>query len=148
MLSASEVARYFLAIQDEGAGELISNLKVQKLVYYAQGFHLALHGEPLFAEQIKAWNHGPVVPQLWHEYKAHGSGPLPVPGAPPTLPKGVRSELDEVYRVYGQFTAWRLRDLTHTEPPWKEAFETPSQVVTRDSMREYFKTRLRRRASA
>jgi uncharacterized phage-associated protein len=50
MLNCDEVAKYFLAQADEDAGDLISNLKLQKLVYYAQGFHLALYDIPLFPE--------------------------------------------------------------------------------------------------
>jgi uncharacterized phage-associated protein len=144
MLTARDVARYFLAIQDEEAGDLISNLKLQKLLYYAQGVHLALLDEPLFNEQIKAWAHGPVVPQVWHEYKEHGGGPLP---ADPdfdaaVIPAAQRDLLDEVHNVYGQFSAWRLREMTHAEPPWKDAFASSSNVVTRDSMKEYFKPRV------
>lgn len=62
MLNCFDVAKYFLAQQDETAGDLISNLKLQKLIYYAQGFHLAISDRPLFPEPIKAWIHGPAVP--------------------------------------------------------------------------------------
>lgn len=58
MISCSDVARYFLALVDEDAGDSLSNLKLQKLVYYAQGFHLALYGEPLFPRgdsSVETW---------------------------------------------------------------------------------------------
>lgn len=59
--SAMTVAKYFLSIPDRESGELISNLKLQKLLYYAQGYHVAMHGvsKPLFVEKIYAWKHGP-----------------------------------------------------------------------------------------
>ena len=60
MLSCHDVAKYFLALTDEDAGDLISNLKLQKLVYYAQGFHLALFDTPMFGEPIEAWTHVPL----------------------------------------------------------------------------------------
>ena len=66
-----QAAKYFLAQASEDAGDLISNLKLQKLVYYAQGFHLALYDEPLFLEAIEAWTHGPVVPDLYRHYKKY-----------------------------------------------------------------------------
>ena len=66
MLTCYDIAKYFLAQADEEIGDLISNLKLQKLVYYAQGFYLALHDEALFPEDIEAWTHGPVVPVLYH----------------------------------------------------------------------------------
>jgi uncharacterized phage-associated protein len=140
--SARDVARYFLAIQDEEAGELITNLKLQKLVYYGQGFHLAVYGRPLFDARIKAWAHGPVVPSLWHDYKHYGSSPIkPEPLDKSRLTVEQRKLLDEVYLAYGQFSAWRLREMTHHEPPWQKAFEGDG-VIREGDMEAYFKTQL------
>ena len=58
MLSAHEIAKYFVSLVDEEAGDSISNLKLQKLLYYAQGFSLAFFDRPLFSESIKAWASG------------------------------------------------------------------------------------------
>lgn len=143
MLTCHDVANYFLAQVDEDAGDLISNLKLQKLVYYAQGFHLALYDKPLFREPIVAWVHGPVVPQLYHKYKEYGSGPLP---RPQDIDFSIyndqtRDFLDEIYRDFGQFSAWKLRNMTHEEPPWKKAAETKSEI-SHDSLKAYFKTQL------
>lgn len=140
MLSCRDVARYFLSLTDEEAGELISNLKLQKLVYYAQGFHLAMYDTPLFREDIYAWKHGPVIPDLYHEYKEYGSGAIP---APTDLDDTIYDEkdiefLNEVYSVYGQFSAWKLRNMTHEEPPWKEVSET-NLPIRHETMKEYFK---------
>ncbi len=139
--SASDVARYILAIQDDE--ETITNLKLQKLLYYAQGFHLALLGKPLFLDSVKAWVHGPVVPTVWYDYKDCGSKPISRLEA---FDVGVidaesRSVIDEVCNVYGQFSPWRLREMTHDEPPWKN---TASQaVISHAAMESYFKTLLR-----
>jgi uncharacterized phage-associated protein len=59
MMPACSVAKYFVSLVDEEAGDSISNLKLQKLLYYAQGAHLALHNTPLFPEAIEAWTRGP-----------------------------------------------------------------------------------------
>lgn len=143
-LSCHEVAQYFLAQMDEDAGDLISNLKLQKLVYYAQGFALALYGRPLFPERIEAWTDGPVVPELYHEYRGHGSDSIPYPGEADlsVYDAQTRELLDEVYAVYGQFSAWKLRDMTHSEPPW---CDTPSgQEIQHDDLMSYFATRVAR----
>jgi len=58
--SALEIANYFLLRAEKEDQELLSNLKLQKLVYYAQGIHLAMHGEPLFGDQIEAWIMAPL----------------------------------------------------------------------------------------
>ncbi len=72
MKSAYDIANYFLKLSDEDSGERLSNMKLQELLYYAQGFHIALHDIPLFEDSILAWIHGPVVAKESYEYKKHG----------------------------------------------------------------------------
>lgn len=122
--SALTVAKYFLSIPDEDAGELVSNLKLQKLLYYAQGHAVAANGlkNPLFHDKIYAWKHGPVVKSVYDSYAGHMAGALPREDKAPHLPTDVREFLNEIYRVYGRFSAWALRDMTHKEPPWVKNF--------------------------
>jgi uncharacterized phage-associated protein len=142
-LTASDVADYFLTLIEEDSGDNISNLKLQKLVYYAQGFHLALHdGQPLFEDTIEAWTHGPVVPALYHRYKVYGPGAIPPPESldASKFDEATRDLLEEVWKVYGQFSAWKLRDMIHEEPPWKES--PPGSPISQESMGVYFQTLL------
>ncbi len=143
MLSCIDVAKYFLALTDLDAGDLISNLKLQKLLYYAQGFHLALFDEPIFPERIMAWIHGPVVPDAYRHYKEYGANSIPVPRDIDLDNYDLRATelLDEVFRVFGQFSAWKLRNMTHEEPPWRDAAPTKGEI-TPEAMRTYFKTQL------
>lgn len=143
MLTCHDVARYFLSLVNAEEGDLMSNLKLQKLVYYAQGFHLALNGAPLFPEPIEAWTHGPVVPELYHSFKEYGGGPIPTVTDLDfsRYSPEVRELLDEVYSVYGQYSAWRLAEMTHNEPPWQRAAEARG-VIAHDVMREHFATLL------
>lgn len=61
-MKALDVAKYFLFLaRNREAGDTISNLKIQKMLYYAQGYSLALFNKPLFDDRIEAWKHGPVV---------------------------------------------------------------------------------------
>jgi uncharacterized phage-associated protein len=144
--SVLDVANYFLAKYDPDSGDEISNLKVQKLVYYAQGFHLALTGEPLFEESIEAWRHGPVVPTLYHALKEHGDKHIPASAKVDfgsILSSDQRELLDEVYETYGQFSAWKLRSMTHNEAPWKDAdARGTNAVITHEELRDFFLTRL------
>lgn len=146
MPTVHDVANYFLAKCDPEAGDEMSNLKVQKLVYYAQGFHLALNDEPLFPEVIYAWVHGPVVPELYHALKEHGQKHIPAPDEfdPDALFTAEQRELlDEVYESYGQFSAWKLRDMTHAEAPWKDADARGYSVsISHEALRTFFLTRL------
>lgn len=142
MLTCFDVADYFLSKTDEEAGDVISNLKLQKLVYYAQGFTLAVTGKPLFNEPIEAWQHGPVVPDLYHKYKDHGAYGIPAPTNVDfsKFSSEIKEILDEVYDVYGQFSAWKLRNMTHEEAPWKNTER--GDVISLSSMSEYFKTQI------
>ena len=151
MATAMDVAKYLIALDrqksdDEEPSDL-SNLKLQKLVYYCQGFYLAIFGKPLFQDNIEAWRHGPVVPQLYNNLRQYGRDPVPCFD---TLEDVIQSAdfgenetqlMDEVYSVFGQFTAWKLRDLTHLEPTWKE-HEVQADEITVQELEAYFKTRL------
>lgn len=145
MAQAQDVAEYFLTSVDEEAGDSLSSLKLQKLLYYAQGYNLAIHGAPLFNEAIEAWEHGPVVPLLYRQYKQHGSEPIPPPKAIDVakFDNQTRELLDEVFEVYGQFSAAKLRNMTHAEKPWLDAYRNgPSTTISLESMKEYFKTQI------
>lgn len=143
MATCHDVAQYFLSKVNPEFGDQISNLKLQKLVYYAQGFALAVLGQPLFDEPIEAWEHGPVVPELYHAYKQNGSEPVPpaeFPEAGTVFSPEQLDLLDQVNEVYGQFSAWKLRNMTHEEAPWLGAIDNLSTVITQESMTDYFKT--------
>ncbi len=140
---ARDIAEYYICCSnDKESGDLISNLKIQKLVYYAQGIHLAATGKALFDDEIVAWIHGPVVEDLYHEYKCYGDGAIePTPGYDiPDFDGKTKQLLDEVYRVLGQYSAWKLREMTHYETPWVNAYQkSPGSVISHKDMAEYFK---------
>ena len=77
MADVFQVAAYFLnKANSDDVGDLISNLKLQKLVCYAQGFALAIFERALYDDTIEAWQHGPVVLGLYHRFKTFGSGAI------------------------------------------------------------------------
>jgi uncharacterized phage-associated protein len=122
--AALTIAKYFLSIPDSDAGDLMSNLKLQKLLYYAQGYAVAMNGEkyPLFPDRIYAWKHGPVVKTVYNHYAKHGADALPSE-VTPSISNEILAFLNEIYRVFGRYSAWALRDMTHREPPWLKNFQ-------------------------
>lgn len=134
-----EVAKAFIRLSEPEAGDDLTNLKLQKLTYYAQGFNLAIYGKPLFEEDIFNWAHGPVVRSLYDKYKVYEDGPVKLDedSKPDLGPKSLEL-IAEVNRVYGQFSAWKLRDMTHRERPWVETER--NEVISKPLLKEFFKT--------
>lgn len=124
--SASLIAKWFVDWANaEDAG--LSNMKLQKLLYYAQGHHLAKTGAPLFRDQIQAWSHGPVVPTVYKEFKRFGAEDVSLADDDSFEWNQVDADttqfLNKVWNTYGGIAAWKLRNMTHAETPWKEHFE-------------------------
>lgn len=144
MASALDAAAYLLRLAEED-NTVVTHLKLQKLCYYAQGYSLALMSEPMFDEPIEAWEHGPVVRALWNEYKSYGSQPIPAPSHDAEIEPWRARLLDQVDRRFGWMTAWDLRNQTHDEMPWREAWLTggESSEISHDAMRDFFRVELR-----
>ena len=144
MADVIDVANYILEISREesvdGEYELISHMKLQKLVYFSQGYFLVLHGKPLFPDPVEAWTHGPVCPKLYHLLKVYGSLPITASIDPARiiLDESEKHLIGMVYNTYGQYSASRLRKITHEEGPWKT---TPADTpISQEAMLEYFKS--------
>jgi uncharacterized phage-associated protein len=144
--SCLDIADYFIRLANQ-TGSTVNNLKLQKLLYYAQAWHLAIHGTPLFEEDFQAWVHGPVVPVLYQRYKAFGWQPIQA-NVSPDLPKDVLSFLDEVAQEYFDCDGHELEQMTHAEAPWNIArgdlpADVPSYAVIEKAwMKEYYGARV------
>lgn len=136
-MKAIEIAKAILKLSEPEIGDSVTNLKLQKLLYYVQGFHLAIYGKPLFEEDILAWEHGPVVREVYGAFSQHGAEPIPVPEEGVTLEQYQKDLVVEIWKVYGQFSAWRLRDMTHNESPWQETGR--NRVISHEILKNFFK---------
>ncbi|EHY5091032.1 DUF4065 domain-containing protein, partial [Escherichia coli] len=101
---------------------------------------------PLFQNKMEAWMHGPVVPELYRRYKQYGNGAIP---SPESFDAEKFSEeqlelLEEVWDVFGQFSAWKLRNMTHEESPWRSNYieGVGGSEISSKEMAEYFATRI------
>jgi uncharacterized phage-associated protein len=149
--SALKVAQYFLSIPDDDAGERVSNLKLQKLLYYSQGYHVATYGvdTPLFVDKLYAWKHGPVVKTVYDNYSSCGNNPLPA-GKVPNFDNKTIAFLNEVYRVFGRYSAWVLRDMTHKETPWLKNYKADVKniEISWNDLYEYFHSNVKKQKRA
>jgi uncharacterized phage-associated protein len=147
---ASTVANYFLDLA-EAEGKQLSPMQLQKLVYFAHGWYLALTGQLLVNEHVEAWKFGPVFPSLYQAFKQYGGGPIlgraPKPDTD-TDSVTVISEADKrilrrVWEVYGSWSAEQLSQLTHLpNGPWhKTRRQNPNRLgsdIPDSDIREYF----------
>ena len=160
--TAKAVANYFLTLAQKD-GKSLNPMQIQKLVYFAHGWYLALYGQPLIKEDIQAWSYGPVIPSLYGEFKKFGNGPIdeqatesrfenlklitdkPSVGDISDVQERTRIEtfLNRVWEVYSHFTAIQLSNMTHEQDsPWKIALEqsggTRGTIIPNSLIREYF----------
>jgi uncharacterized phage-associated protein len=122
--SARTVARYFFRLAEaEPVPEYLTHHRLQNLLYYAQGWHLARQGLPLFPERIYAWAQGPVVRALFPKFDYYGFAPIPFAHVLPSkrLTQEEQLHIRAVWEVYKQFSGTKLREMTLAEKPWVNA---------------------------
>ena len=142
MQTADNVARWFLSRNQvrfmDSDTEYITNLKLQKLLYYAQGMHLGYYDQKLFDDPVLAWNYGPVVKAVYEQYKCNNSEGIRF-FTPPVENFTTEEEdtLQFTNDAFGQFSAWKLVDMTHEEEPWKS---TPiGNTISVEKIKTFFK---------
>jgi uncharacterized phage-associated protein len=123
--------------------ELITNLKLQKLLYYMQGFHLAYFGTPLFDSDIEAWQYGPVVPSVYYKYSVHGANGIEPEGLVIKLEAQEEKLFNQVLNVYGDYSAIGLMNMTHNESPWKTTAKGIGNVISEKKLISFFKNRIK-----
>lgn len=142
-IKALDIASLFIQLANSLPNDQIDNLKLNKLCYYAQGWHLAKFGEPLFKENIEAWDYGPLIREVYYTYRVCGKEPIQEPATDfdeSELPREVLSLLSEVYINYGKYTSAALIDLTHRAgTPWRQVYEPKmNNIIENDLIKSYF----------
>lgn len=146
-ISAVNTAKLILAKlkSDDEMAEYTSRLKLLKLLYYVQGYHLAMFGTPIFDEKIEAWLHGPVVPEVWKWAINYGDEQMQSEALDDEQIKRLDLHpqqiklVEEVLEIYNKYSAYGLRDKTHTEMPWLAAYEKDkNNEITKDSLKDFF----------
>lgn len=159
---ATVIANEFFALAKR-QGDALTPMKLQKLVYFAHGWCLALTEQALISDQIQAWQYGPVIPSIYHEFKEVGNGPITNPATEMRYERGMKfvrkafslddyPETEErqhakeiiakVFEIYGKYSAVRLSNATHLHgTPWQQVYQQGSrhQVISNDVIKDYFK---------
>ena len=155
---AAAIANEFLYLAKRD-GKSLTQMQIQKLVYFAHGWNLAITGEPLVNERFAAWDYGPVVKSLWRAFKDFGSGPITkearVPDwdssvlawVTPHISDGSRGEenefaralINKVWEEFGGYKAFELSEMTHLpDSPWSTARAENTEFIPDADIEAYF----------
>lgn len=144
--SIQDIADFFLKIVDRESESTITPLKLQKILYYSQGYYLAMHNKELFPEEFQAWAHGPVNEEIYNEYKDYKYQSIPAPTYDTKeFPKEIIDYLTDIWATFGIYDGKYLEEQTHKETPWitarkgYEPGEKCNVIITKESMKDYFK---------
>lgn len=155
---ALDVARYIINYSNE-QGYGVSNLKLQKLLYFVQAEFLAYSDDkkPCFREEIEAWGFGPVVPCVYQEFKQYGSSNIPTVKEyfevsenwdviKRKFREGIirnrdRERINDIVDGLSDYSAAYLVNITHHQAPWKKVYEKGmNNIISKKSIREYFES--------
>ena len=153
--AAGEVARCLVKIANdqvvdrnpetgETVYEGITNLKLQKILYFAQAAHLALCDKPLFEDEIQAWKYGPVVPSVYNIFKQYNADFIPASDGDCVDDK-LHDFLMEVWDIFGKYSTAELVHLSHQHDPYKDVYSDTLRniVISPESMKKFYKTMFR-----
>ena len=140
---AIDIANFYVQLSKSISDDSMDNLKINKMLYYAQGFSLAKLGKNLFDEDFQAWDYGPVIPEVYHAFKCCGRKSIDEPTDEfdeDELGNDEFNLLIDVFSAYGKYTGWALKEMTHIKGgPWEKVYEPgKNRVISADSMRSYF----------
>jgi len=142
--SAKVIANAFIKRSHE-EGKPLSNMQLQKLVYIANGFCLALLNKPLYYEETYAWTYGPLIKPLYSSLMSYGSSqvtsPIPTNIYEDKIDSNEEKIIDYVWSKYGDMTAYKLSDLTHQAgTPWEITWKNNDYgVIDNDLIAAYYK---------
>ncbi|MCQ2084812.1 MAG: DUF4065 domain-containing protein [archaeon] len=143
VIQAADVADFFIDLCKDSKHPM-TNLRLNKMLYFAQGWHLATYGTPLFSDPIQAWDKGPVIPTIYHANKKYHSKAIPVLQNPGYLRKfdgsNINTFLVDVYNQYEFRSTQSLVSETHAEDsPWKMVFDgTLNKEIPQELIQKHF----------
>ena len=134
----STIARLFNNLSE------ITPLGLQKLLYFCQGYSLALESAPIFPEECEAWPHGPVYQEIYHLFKSFKYNPIDddrfiiLNNSKDALSEREKQIIDLVSATFGAYSGKTLETITHSEDPWEN---TPlNSIIKKSLIKKYYKS--------
>lgn len=140
MYSAYSIAKYIINWCNEHSIR-ITNLKLQKLLYFLQGEIVKQTGNRLIREDFYAWQLGPVIPEVYNAFSMYSSSTLPKQESSITIDPQLENHIDAALSKYAKKSAWDLVDLSHSQDPWKYNHQIfgDKAIIPFESIEAFFK---------
>ncbi len=122
---------YYIIEYSKHVGDLVTNLRLQKLLYFIQKEHLRQpQGDPAFEDDIFAWQYGPVVPNVYYEFSRYASTPIINVEKIGDIDYSIETSIETVVKKYKKVPTWKLVQLTHSpNSPWSKTLENGDSCV-------------------
>ena len=140
MVDIMDAARYIIFLSYGNNAYSLTPLKLQKILYLAQGWSYVWDDKPIFMDEFSAWQYGPVNECVYEAFRKYGRDEIPrVEGIPILQDTDAKETLKAVWLEYGKRPAYDLVELTHNQTPWIEAYQS-GRKITNKSIRRYFQS--------
>lgn len=142
MYTANQIAIYIVNYCNE-KGFDITNLRLQKLLYFVQASFFSRYKKPCFSDDFEAWEFGPVVAEIYHKYKFFGSRqilffPFWIETEGQEINKNDEIVISKVLDYLEPYPTMQLVDISHHQDPWMKARESDSKIISKESISEFF----------
>lgn len=136
--SALEVAKYVI-FYEHSKGREISNLRLQKLLYFIQAKFYSTTGKPCFSDEMEAWEFGPVVASVYHAFKIFGSFDINITPVIINIDTESKLLINNILDSCADYPTYQLVEISHKQAPWLQARNNYfNKIISSDSMRLFF----------
>lgn len=138
MYKVLDVAKYIIKYCNE-SDYIISNLKLQKILYFVQAEFLICTDNACFSEDIRAWDFGPVIPEVYYKYKVYGSANIPYVKFDEKISLTDKNLINGIIDECSQYSASHLVEITCNQEPWINAYKSHiSNIIEPRNIKQYF----------
>lgn len=117
--------------------KIVTNLKLQKVMYYIQGYFFKNFGYAAFEDEIRRWHYGPVVPIVYYEYNSNGAAPLKCQdNVDIDLYNKERNLIQTIVKKCAGINTATLVEMTHHEEPWEQT--EAGALISTEIIKNYF----------
>lgn len=136
-------AKYLVHLSYRAKVGSLTPLKLQKLLYLAQGWSYVWDGVPLFEDEFEAWQYGPVNIDIYNHFKQYGKGEIPEEESAPLyeldMSKDEQETLESIWYEYSNWSAFSLVELTHQQAPWRDNYGKGC-IISNSDIKQYFQS--------